>query len=42
MTSTDRTIARARSLDGMGIINVLIATLGAACVLAVLAGAILR
>jgi hypothetical protein len=42
MTATDRTIARARSLDGIGIINVLIATLGAACVLAVLAGAVLR
>ncbi len=42
MTSTDRTIARARSLDGIGIINILIATLSAACVLAVLAGAIFR
>ena len=42
MTTTDRTIARARSLDGIGIINVLIAALSAACVLAVLAGAILR
>jgi hypothetical protein len=42
MTDTDRTIAPARSLDGIGIINVLIATLSAACLLAVLAGAIFR
>ena len=42
MTTTDRTLARARSLDSMGIINVLIATLTVGCVLAVLAGAILR
>ena len=42
MTTTDRTIARTRSLDGIRIINVLIATLSAACVLAVLAGAVLR
>jgi hypothetical protein len=42
MTTHDRTLARARSLGGIGIINLLIATLGATCVLAVVAGAILR
>jgi hypothetical protein len=42
MTTHDRTLARARALGGIGIINVLIATLGVTCLLAVLAGAILR
>jgi hypothetical protein len=42
MTTTDRTIARARSIGGIGVINLLIAMLGAVCLLAVAAGAILR
>jgi hypothetical protein len=42
MSTPDRTLARARSLGGIGIINALIATLGITCLLAVVAGAVLR
>lgn len=42
MSTHDRTLARARSLSGMAIINLLIAVLGTTCLLAVLAGAVLR